>query len=78
MVNTREDLRIAIQTKLFEVTYAVHEVVVRHSLPADIEIEIGADVFQHANMLIDFAMNILPIGCAVRMVKKNKTAPDAG
>jgi len=70
MLNTREELRIAIQTKLFEVTYAVHDVAIHHSVPANIQIEIGADVIQHANMLIDFAMKILPIGCAVRVVEK--------
>ena len=70
MVNTREELRIAIQTKLFEVTYAVHDVAIYHSVPANIQIEIESDVIQYANMLIDFAMKILPVGCAVRVVER--------
>ena len=62
---TIDDLRFAIQSRLFAVTHSLHQVVVSHNPPGNVKIEVGAELVRHA---ADIARQLLPVGAGVEVV----------
>ena len=56
---TLDDLRIAIQARLFALTHSLHQVVVSHNGPGNVKIEVSAELVRH---VADIAKQLMPVG----------------
>ena len=62
-----DSLRFALQGRLLEVTYAMHDVVIHHGPPGSVTIEVGKAAFKHAILLVEFASRMLPAGTHIEV-----------
>ena len=62
---TLDELRFAIQSRLFAITRGFHQVVVSHNPPGNVKIEVSAELVRH---VADIAKQLLPVGTGVEVV----------
>jgi hypothetical protein len=61
---TLDDLRFAIQARLFAITHSLHQVVVSHNPPGNVKIEVSPELVRH---VADIAKQLLPVGTGVEV-----------
>ena len=62
---TIDDLRFAIQARLFAITHGLHQVVVSHNAPGNVIIEVSPELVRHA---ADIAKQLLPVGTGIEVL----------
>ena len=62
---TIDDLRFAIQARLFAITHNLYQVVVSHNAPGNVKIKVSPDV---APLVADIAKQLLPVGAGVEVL----------
>ncbi len=62
---TPDDLRFAIQSRLFAITRGLHQVVVSHNAPGNVIIEVSPELVRH---VADIAKQLLPSGTGVEVL----------
>jgi hypothetical protein len=61
---TLDDLRFAIQSRLFAITHSLRQVVVSHNAPGNVKIEVSPELVRH---VADIAKQLLPVGTGVEV-----------